>query len=527
MKILTICLIMFALAATTAAKEDATKIETIDDYNGWGWQSIVMQNDLITVAAMPDIGARIMQYDLDGHPSIFMNSAEIGKVHAPKQGTWYNYGGYKVWPAPQSRWSWTPPAQLDSGPFTSQIIDDTADSVSVFVRSPKAVWTKHADLPGLVIDRRAVIYKGTSRVKIEQSFVNTTSSEMTWSIWDVTQSIVHHPGEKDYSNFWVYFPIKTKGSVFGASGVKTSKSSSAWKGEVAPGVYGVQFKPEGKKIFADSPEGWIAYVDERDGYAFIKTFDIWEGADYPDDGAHNEVWINSEPTAYLEVEVVSPIWPIAPNDGKITFVENWYAAHVYGPVIAANRVGAVAGHLRRRVGTTTLTGIYGIFYSGTAQIVYLNESGEVVKQGIVHTVTPKEEFDLEESLAPPADAASVEVHVFDASGALVGAVDSMPVQELTSADDKIEQPASFSLAQNYPNPFNPTTTIAFSLDRSQTVSLELFDSTGRRIKTLVNEFKSRGEHRISWDASSLAGGVYFARLSTGDQNRTIKLVLLK
>ena len=519
--------LILAFAASLLMADEATKINTIDDYNGWGWQSIVMQNDMITVATMPDIGARIMQYDLDGHPSIFVNPAEVGKVHAPKQGTWYNYGGYKVWPAPQDRWSWTPPAQLDSGPFTSQIIDDTADSVSVFVRSPKAVWTKHADLPGLVIERRTVIYKGTSRVKVEQSFVNTTSSEMTWSIWDVTQSIVHHQGEKDYSNFWVYFPIKKEGSVFGSKGVKTSKSSTAWKGEVAPGVYGVQFKPEGKKIFADSPEGWIAYVDERDGYAFIKTFDIREGQDYPDDGAHNEVWINSEPTAYLEVEVVSPIWPIAANDGKITFVENWYAAHVYGPIIAANNVGAVAGHLRRKTGTTELSGIYGIFYSGTAQIVYLNQSGEVIKRGAVHTVSPKEEFDLKESLAPPADAATVEVRVFDAAGALVGAVDSMPVQELTGVNSETITPVDFNLQQNYPNPFNPTTTISFALDRSQFVSLDIFDSRGRRIDSLVDEFLSRGRHRITWNASSAAGGVYFARLQAGAQNRTIKMILLK
>ncbi len=526
MKIVATFLLSFLAVNYVLAADEATTIETIKDYNGWGWQAIVMQNDLITVATMPDIGARIMQYDLDGHPSIFINPAEIGKVHAPRQGTWYNYGGYKIWPAPQSRWSWTPPAQLDSGPFTSQIIDDTADSVSLFVRSPKAVWTKHQDLPGLVIERKTIIYRGTSRVKVVQSFVNTTDSEMSWSIWDVTQSIVHHPGETDYSNFWVYFPIKKEGSVFGASGVKTSASSKAWKGEVAPGVFGVQFKPEGKKIFADSPQGWIAYVDERDGYAFFKMFDIWEGADYPDDGARNEVWINKNP-AYLEVEVVSPIWSIPPNNGIITFVEEWYAAHLYGPVIAVNRVGAVASHLRRQAGTTMLTGIYGIFTQGTAQIVYLNAAGAVIKEGAVYNVSPKEEFAVEEDLAPPADAATVEVRVFDQSGALVGAVDSMPVAELTAVLEQIEHPVGFSLEQNYPNPFNPATTMAFTLERSQRVSLNVFDSNGRHITTLVDEFKSRGEHRVSWEASSLAGGVYFARISTDSQSDIIKMVLLK
>ena len=266
-----------------------SQIETIENYNEWGWTSIVMSNGLITVATMPEIGARIMQYDLGSHSSIFVNPSMVGKVGTPNQnGSWLNYGGYKVWPAPQDRWGWIPPVQLDVGPYESEIIDQTDDSVSVNVRSPQEVWTKHPMLPGLVFERRAVIYKNSSRVKLEQSMINTTDDEMTWSVWDVTQTVTQHGNERDFENFWAYFPIKKEESVFGENGVRTSASSQAWQGEVAPGVYGVQFLPQGKKIFADSPEGWIAYVDEREGYAYFKVFEIWEGENYPDGGARNE-----------------------------------------------------------------------------------------------------------------------------------------------------------------------------------------------------------------------------------------------
>jgi hypothetical protein len=525
MKLVTLFLFLF-LGASLFAQGTETQIESVEDHNGWGWKSVVMSNGLVTVATMPDIGARIMQYDLGNHSSIFVNPAMTGKVGTPNQnGSWLNYGGYKVWPAPQSRWSWIPPVILGVGQYSHEIVDQTSDSVSVFVRSEKETWTKHSMLPGLVSERRAVVYKGTSRVKVEQTFVNTTSKAMNWSIWDVTQAKVQHGNEQDYENFWVYFPIKTEGSVFGSTGVKTSASSSAWKGEVAPGIYGVQFRPDGKKIFADSPEGWIAYVDERDGYAYLKLFDIWEGADYPDDGARNEVWVNSSP-AYFEVEVVSPIWDIEPNGGKITFVEDWYAAKMFGPVLYANHVGAIGHYVTYEKGTSNLMATYGIFYEGTAKVVFLDAAGAVLAEGQTYDVSPMSEFKIAETLEQPAAAATIEVRVYDKAGTMVGVLESKPVDKLTTVEGKATRPVSFQL-ENYPNPFNPSTTIEFAVENSQHVRLAIYDMNGRLVDTLVNEFKARGSHKAVWNASEHAAGLYVARLTADGQIATTKMILLK
>lgn len=504
-----------------------TKIETIEDYNSWGWTSVVMNNGLVTVATMPDIGARIMQYDLGDHSSIFVNPSMVGKVGTPNQnGAWLNYGGYKVWPAPQDRWSWIPPVVIGVGKYSHEIIDQTSDSVSVFVRSDEEVWTKHSMLPGLVCERRAVVYKGSSRVKVEQTFVNTTENAMNWSIWDVTQSRVQHGTEKDYENFWIYFPIKTEGSVFGAKGVKTSASSNGWKGEVAPGIYGVQFLPEGKKIFADSPEGWIAYVDEKEGYAYLKVFEIWEGADYPDGGARNEAWMNNNP-AYFEVEVVSPIWDIEPNGGTITFVEDWYAAKMFGPVLDANHVGAVAQSLSYEKGTSHLMASYGIFYEGTAHVVFLDESGAVLAEGQSYDTSPLNEFKIDETLQQPAGAQIVEVRAYNKAGEMIGAVESKPVEMISSVNNEVLPPSTFQLEQNYPNPFNPSTMIKFSIEKSQPVSLSIYDMNGRLVETLVNEFTARGSHNVVWNAEHVAAGVYLARLHADGQTAVTKMMLLK
>jgi hypothetical protein len=91
---------------------------------------------------------------------------------------------------------------------------------------------------------------------------------------------------------------------------------------------------------------------------------------------------------------------------------------------------------------------------------------------------------------------------------------------------------SVDLHQNYPNPFNPTTTIGFSLDREATVTLSIYDVTGRQVRTLVNRRVTAGMYSQDWDGrdaggSPVASGVYFYRLSVGDRALTKKMVLIR
>jgi hypothetical protein len=88
------------------------------------------------------------------------------------------------------------------------------------------------------------------------------------------------------------------------------------------------------------------------------------------------------------------------------------------------------------------------------------------------------------------------------------------------------------LFQNYPNPFNPSTTISYSVSSPGTVILRVYDVTGHLVKILVNEPKSAGVHRVTWDGrdlhgQSIASGVYFLRLDSKGHVRTKKAVFLK
>ncbi|MEO1023850.1 MAG: T9SS type A sorting domain-containing protein, partial [Bacteroidota bacterium] len=88
-------------------------------------------------------------------------------------------------------------------------------------------------------------------------------------------------------------------------------------------------------------------------------------------------------------------------------------------------------------------------------------------------------------------------------------------------------PASLELAQNYPNPFNPSTTISFTLPQATQATLSVYDVTGRLVEVLINEHRSSGQHRVTFDASRLASGMYFYRLEAGEQVKTQKMMLIK
>ena len=85
----------------------------------------------------------------------------------------------------------------------------------------------------------------------------------------------------------------------------------------------------------------------------------------------------------------------------------------------------------------------------------------------------------------------------------------------------------FVLYQNYPNPFNPTTTISYNLSESGQVSLNIFNVLGIQIATLVQEYKSSGNHSVVWKAENEPSGVYYFQLNVNGKLATKKMLLLK
>jgi len=121
--------------------------------------------------------------------------------------------------------------------------------------------------------------------------------------------------------------------------------------------------------------------------------------------------------------------------------------------------------------------------------------------------------------------------------ALYGEEESDPSNEVEveivdSADDVTTVPLVTALRGNYPNPFNPDTTIEFSLQQSDMVTIGIYNSKGQRVKTLLNEFRESGEYSVIWNGRDnqnreVASGVYFYRMKSGRYTSTKKMLMMK
>jgi acyl-CoA thioesterase-1 len=92
-------------------------------------------------------------------------------------------------------------------------------------------------------------------------------------------------------------------------------------------------------------------------------------------------------------------------------------------------------------------------------------------------------------------------------------------------------PSEYSLMQNYPNPFNPETFIEFLNTKPDNVSIEIFDITGRLVRTIGNHMFFAGSHRIRWDGINedgilSASGIYFYRLKIAGKVIQMKKMMM-
>lgn len=106
------------------------------------------------------------------------------------------------------------------------------------------------------------------------------------------------------------------------------------------------------------------------------------------------------------------------------------------------------------------------------------------------------------------------------------------VSDVSGVDD-IPKIAAVQLEVPHPNPFNPRAAIRFTLAEAGPVDLDVFDSRGRRVKTLITgEHRAADTHRIDWDGTTAAGsaapsGTYLFRVRSGTHTQVVKGMLVR
>jgi len=100
-----------------------------------------------------------------------------------------------------------------------------------------------------------------------------------------------------------------------------------------------------------------------------------------------------------------------------------------------------------------------------------------------------------------------------------------PIDGIFAIDHEI--PNKFELNQNYPNPFNPTTTVEFSIPKTELVTLKIYNLLGQEVEELVAKRLTPGNYKYTWDAKSLASGVYVYKFQAGLYQNVRKMIYLK
>ncbi|MDO8550159.1 MAG: FG-GAP-like repeat-containing protein, partial [Ignavibacteria bacterium] len=102
---------------------------------------------------------------------------------------------------------------------------------------------------------------------------------------------------------------------------------------------------------------------------------------------------------------------------------------------------------------------------------------------------------------------------------------------VSSVESEEYHPENFSL-EAFPNPFNSQANILISVNRTQEVTISIYNTLGQRVRQLFNGVLAVGKNKFSWNGkndkgNNLSSGNYFVMVKTLDNLKTIKLILLK
>jgi hypothetical protein len=99
------------------------------------------------------------------------------------------------------------------------------------------------------------------------------------------------------------------------------------------------------------------------------------------------------------------------------------------------------------------------------------------------------------------------------------------IKEVNSGNTNLDK--DYTTSSIYPNPFNNYTNLNLDITNNSYIKIFLFNSIGQRIKTIVDEELSRGNHRIAINGSELSSGIYYLMVSTDFQKEVLKFIHLK
>ena len=389
-----------------------------------GWNAVYLSNELVSLVAVPDIGGRIMEYNLGEYEYLFVDPDLAGKLFTPEENygsgrlvDWKNYGGEKTWPAPQgweseSEWHGPPDPVLDTGIYTIEDLGGDDTFVGLKMVSPSDPRT------GIQISRKVKLKPGSSRVYLDLAFTNVSQRPIRWSIWDVVQLNASRKDLHGAFNFdpgcFITAPLNPA-SCFpkGYNVMFGEEDNPQWQTDTASMLFKAAYKWEIGKVGIDSPGGWIAFSNTSKGYGFVEMFEYEAGGEYPDSGASVECWtvgagvvdtLNYEDTQIylMETEVLSTIRAIDPGESSLFKLE-WGACCCPELIVEVSEAGCFSTPLNtsREAGGVRLQADFGVFDVGMLQLSWVDECGEIIMRQELGRVSPLEAVQFDKLFKRP------------------------------------------------------------------------------------------------------------------------------
>ena len=432
-----------ALAMTLATLPLLGVSPSITASNYGGWESTSLTNGLVEVVIVPQIGGRIMQYKLGDKEFFWVNPDLRGKT-SPRNGlgpdgAWLNYGGEKLWPAPQGAapdgWPGPPDGILDGSPhaLTTYSADGYAAVRLTSLDDPRS---------GIRFTRSVRLLPGTTRVSIEATMINIDNKPRRWGIWSVAQQNGVAPTGRGYNNLLsAYCPTNPRSRYEGGYNVMCGTATNpTFRADPVTGITRVDYQYKVGKIGLDSVGGWVAVVDGATGFCFVERFTPHPDKPYPDN-ASVEFWSSglgkvheTDPTGMpndlkltpylIESELLGPLATLAPSEST-TFCYTFQACNVGGtyPVVDCNDVGVTCERLAASGGDhLRLTGRFGVFQPGRLALRLLDAKARVRETvDLSQTATPLKPVPIDVTVDRSGrDVASAAVVLLDESGRQIG-----------------------------------------------------------------------------------------------------------
>lgn len=393
-----------------------------------GWRALRLTNGMITLVAVPEIGGRILEFKLGGHPFLWINPAEIGKTYpTPTPETerlWHDFGGYKLWPLDSPLWPGPPDPpgfSLDSSAWTGKILTASGRNVEAELRSPEDKIT------GVQITRGIKLFGSSTHVRLTEKITNISEEIREWSFcsWAQLPGALEN-GARFSEQARLYIPLNPESTH--ANGYVLLSPSGQGQYKILPQrLLQISYLGQAGKIGVDTKAGWLAYVDELHNYAFVLRFQISQLGAYPVEGVPVLIETNAE-HSYINVGLCSPKRSLRPSESyEITL--DWYATRVGGPIVDVCDVAAFQKplQLERAENKLKIGGTFGVFAPGKLAFLLQNAQGQALGQPRTMDVSPADIVKLNQEISAPAEAKHLLVELQNVSGTPLGQIAKLPL----------------------------------------------------------------------------------------------------